>query len=167
MPRKASIKKVTRDRATKFTPKAREKFLELIEQGYPNRLASKKVGVSYTTYCEHIKVYPEFRERVEEARLRSNEQWVLEAENDLKQHSKDNFKATEMILCNRAPDRWHEVRGKSIIHNNNFNQQANTDVKLEGQVTEDFIQALLTLDVLEEKQRNGQLIEQQPETKGE
>lgn len=174
MPRKVKtlhIPKEQRTRGpkgpTKFTQGLQDAYIEFIEKGYPKCLASKKVGMSHNTVASFCAAHPEFIERIEEAILIANDTWVLNAENDLKQHSKENIRATEVILYNRAPERWQDRKSKTNITNNNANQQANTDVKLEGQVTEDFIQALLTLDVLEEKRQNGELIEHQPETKGE
>jgi hypothetical protein len=92
--------------ASKFTPVAKEQFLECLRNGMRRYQAIKEVGISRWTLREHIEHDLVFARACDEAELDSIE--IIEDALFRKAKS-GNVTAMIFLLCNRDPDRWKNV----------------------------------------------------------
>lgn len=92
----------------KFNASAREAFLKHLQAGKTKTEASEAIGIDRTTTYQYRTAHPEFEEQVRAAEIR-----VVEAVEDAlyAQALKGNVKAQEIVLYNRASDRWAD-KGK-------------------------------------------------------
>ncbi len=87
----------------KFGTKRKLLFLEQLRRGLRRGAAARAVGVSRETVRFHQKHDPAFAAAVEDAEMEACE----EIEDKLFELAlASNFRAIQMILCNRRPDRW-------------------------------------------------------------
>lgn len=95
----------------KFNAHARDEFLRHLQEGKTKSAASDLVGISRVTIYQYRQDHPEYEEQVHAAEIR-----VVEAVEDAlyAQALKGNVKAQEIVLYNRAPERWAD-RGKREV----------------------------------------------------
>ncbi len=90
-------------RFIKFNASAREEFLRKLRSGMTKTEASESIGVDRTTTYQYRIAHPEFEELVRDAERSAIEQ----VEDALyKQAKAGNIRAIEVVLYNRAADRW-------------------------------------------------------------
>ncbi len=94
-----------------FNAKKREAYLENIRQGQLKGKAAKNVGVDRTTVFKHARKDPEFAKAIEEAEMS-----LVEVVEDAlyKTAVGGNVTAQQVILYNRAPDRWKDKRNLAV-----------------------------------------------------
>ncbi len=60
-------------RPSKYSPETTEKFLSLVEEGYPIKIACKKIGITNMTLTRWKNRYPDFAEKLVKA---TSKQWM-------------------------------------------------------------------------------------------
>ncbi|MDY0339893.1 MAG: hypothetical protein RBS17_01595 [Coriobacteriia bacterium] len=95
----------------KMTAAKKEAYLEAIRKGALKGAAAEAIGVTRGTICAHVRSDPEFARAIEEAEM----SLVQVVEDALyKAAVEGNVTAQQVILYNRAPDRWRDRRNVSV-----------------------------------------------------
>ena len=68
----------------KFNTKRIDEFIELIAQGYKIEDVCKKLDIHVSTYYRSIAIMPEFKEKVEEARNRCDDEILYSSKLNIK-----------------------------------------------------------------------------------
>lgn len=98
-------------RPYKFTAAKKEAYLEALRRGSLRGAAAKAVGVTRWTILHHARQDPEFAKAIEDAEM----SLVQVVEDALyKAAVEGNVTAQQVILYNRAPDRWRDRRNVSV-----------------------------------------------------
>ena len=91
----------------------KNKIIELLSQGRRRGQACKEVGISRTTFYNHLNKDKEFNEAVSYAEMDANEA----VENALYNKALEgNTTAIQVWLYNRSPERWSDKRRDTTDH---------------------------------------------------
>ncbi len=95
----------------KFTEAKKAAYLEALRNGALKGVAAKSVGVTPWTVINNARKDPEFAAAIEDAEMAA----VQIIEDALfKAAAEGNVTAQQVILYNRAPDRWRDRRNVSV-----------------------------------------------------
>ncbi len=104
---------MTRPKKRKFSPRRRQRYLELLAKGMRRGAAAEAVGVGRSTTYRAMRDEPEFATAVEDAEMLADE----EVEASLRRKALEgNVPALIFWLTNRGPDRWVNTQRREVHH---------------------------------------------------